>query len=344
MSGTRVVLTGATGFIGSTVLRELASVGGRELASPGGADGGPGAPRGRPHITAVARRPPAHRDLADRWVAADLARPDTLRGLCDGADVLLHLACALGPDAETCAAVNVAGTAALMEQARRAGTPRIVHLSTAAVYGPGPHRGADVHDLVPAPVSPASRTRLAGEAPALAAGATVLRPGLVLGRGDRWVVPALAELVARVPARWDGGRGLLSAVGVTALARLIARLALAAPGAPAGVFHASHPEPVRCGDLLAELAAHGVLPVADDDVSGGDLAWRDLSWDECVARLRATPGRVSERQFALLARDHWYRSDRVWEVAGCAPGPGPVECVGEAAGWYRALVAESRGD
>ncbi|WJV47455.1 NAD-dependent epimerase/dehydratase family protein [Streptomyces flavofungini] len=324
MSGTRVVLTGATGFIGSAVLRELALLG----------EAGDG--HGRPHITAVARRPPAHRTPADTWVTADLGSPDTLRGLCEGADVLLHLACALGPDAATCTVVNVDGTAALMGQARRAGTPRIVHLSTAAVYGPGPHRGADVHDLVPAPVSPASRTRLAGEAPALAAGATVLRPGLVLGRGDRWVVPALAELRARVPARWDGGRGLLSAVDVTALARLIAHLALAAPGArgvPAGVFHASHPEPVRCADLLAELAAHRVLPAADGD----------LSWDECVERLRATPGRVSERQFALLARDHWYRSDRIWGLAGCAPGPGPLEAVGEAAGWYRALIAGHRG-
>ncbi|MFD9070196.1 NAD-dependent epimerase/dehydratase family protein [Streptomyces lasiicapitis] len=319
MSGPRVVLTGATGFIGSAVLRELASRRGR-------ADSGRG-----PHITAVARRrpPQAHQDLADTWVTADLSRPDTLRGLCEGADVLLHLACALGPDPAACAAVNVHGTAALMRQARRAGTPRVVHLSTAAVYGPGPHRGADVHDLVPAPASAASRTRLAGEACALAAGATVLRPGLVLGRGVRWVVPALSELLARVPARWDGGRGLLSAVDVTGLARLIACLALATPRAPAGVFHASHPEPVRCGDLLAALAAHRVLPVAD----------RDLPWEQCLERLHATPGRISERQFALLARDHWYRSERIWELARCAPGPAPVELLGEAADWYRGEVA-----
>ncbi|MFC5877345.1 hypothetical protein ACFP74_07335, partial [Streptomyces virginiae] len=69
---------------------------------------------------------------------------------------------------------------------------RIVHLSTCAVYGPRPHRGAYVGELAPAPVSPASSSRLAGEASVLDAGGLVLRAGLVLGRGDGWVVPALA--------------------------------------------------------------------------------------------------------------------------------------------------------
>lgn len=319
MSGSRIVLTGATGFIGSAVLRELAA----RRAEHG------------LHITALARRRPTeHEDLADAWVTADLSRPATVRGLCDGADVLLHLACALGPDTATCTAVNVHGTAALMREARRAATPRVVHLSTAAVYGPGPHHGADVHDLVPAPRSDASRTRLAGEEHALAAGATVLRPGLVLGRGDRWVVPALAELLARVPARWDSGRGLLSVVEVTGLARLVGRLALVEPGPPAGVFHAAHPKPVRCADLMAALAAHRVLPEAA----------RDLPWDLCLERLRATRGRVSERQFALLALDHWYRSDKIWDIARCAPETGPLERLGEAAAWYRASLAAPRTD
>ncbi|MFI0977766.1 NAD-dependent epimerase/dehydratase family protein [Streptomyces sp. NPDC021093] len=319
MRAERIVLTGATGYIGSAVLRELA---GRHRGAGGTA----------PHLTAVARRPPVDEGLADTWSTADLSRPDTLRGLCEGADTLLHLACALGPDTATCTAVNVRGTAALMREARRAGVRRIVHLSTAAVYGPGPHDGADVAELVPAPASPASCTRLAGEQHALAAGATVLRPGLVLGAGDRWVVPALAELIARVPARWDGGRGRLSVIGVTDLARLIAALAQDAPTTPRGVFHASHPEPVRNADLMAALAVHGVLPAAD----------RDLSWDQCLDQLRATRGRVSERQFGLLARDHWYRSDQIWDIARRTLERDPLHFLAGAAHWYRTQTAVLR--
>ncbi|WP_328904614.1 NAD-dependent epimerase/dehydratase family protein (plasmid) [Streptomyces sp. NBC_00441] len=313
MSPVRVVLTGATGFIGGAVLREL----GRHRAASGTV------------LRAVGRgpRPEGPASAADEWVSAELTDPDSLRGACEGADVLLHLASTLGPDAARCEAVNAGGTAAVMADAVRAGVRRIVHLSTAAVYGRGPHRGIGVDEIVPAPVSAASRSRLLAERPAREAGAFVLRPGLVLGSGDRWVVPALAELVRRVPSRWDGGRGLLSAVAVDDLARLIAALALSPGSGPAagGVFHASHPRPVRNRDLMDTLAAHAVLPAQRGEPD----------WPGCLERLRAVPGPVSERQFELLARDHWYRSEEIWDVAQCDPGPGPLAALADAADWYR---------
>ncbi|MGW7556093.1 NAD-dependent epimerase/dehydratase family protein [Streptomyces rimosus] len=343
----RVVVTGATGFIGSAVLRELLRT--EPGSSPSTHPDSEPTPSPRPlHIRAASRKPAAASDstTAPRldWARADLADPASLRGLCEGADVLLHLASDIGRDAEHCELVNVRGTAALVDEAVRAGVGRIVHLSTAAVYGAGPHSGLDVDEIPPAPVSAASRTRLAAEQPVLAAGGTVLRPGLVLGAGDRWVVPALAELLGRVPARWDGGRGLLSVVSVEDLARLFVRLALGpydtsgAPeasgaldssGIPRGIHHASHPTPVSNGDLMDTLLAHDVFPDAP-------AALPDLSWADCLQRLEATPGRVSERQFALLARDHWYRSEEVWTAAACAPGPGPLARLADSADWYRA--------
>ncbi|UTH96637.1 dTDP-glucose 4,6-dehydratase [Streptomyces rimosus subsp. rimosus] len=343
----RVVVTGATGFIGSAVLRELLRT--DPASSPSTHPDSAPTPSPRPlHIRAASRKPAAASDPTTDprldWARADLADPASLRGLCEGADVLLHLASDIGRDAEYCELVNVLGTAALVDEAVRAGVGRIVHLSTAAVYGAGPHSGLDVDEIPPAPVSAASRTRLAAEQPVLAAGGTVLRPGLVLGAGDRWVVPALAELLGRVPARWDGGRGLLSVVAVEDLARLFVRLALgpygtsgtpgtsgapASSGIPRGIHHASHPTPVSNGDLMDTLLAHDVFPDAP-------AALPDLSWADCLQRLEATPGRVSERQFALLARDHWYRSEEVWTAAACDPGPGPLARLADSADWYRA--------
>lgn len=269
-----IVLTGATGFIGAAALNAL-------VRRPG------------VRVRALARTPGAVRDGVE-WVRADLGDPGSLHGVCEGAAALVNLASYIGPDEERCRAINVEGGAALLAEAARAGVRRLVHLSTAAVYGNRPHRGIEVDEVAPDPVSAASRTRLEAEAPVLAAGGTVLRPGLVLGAGDRWVVPALAELVSRVPARWDGGNALLSVVDVTELARLIDALATTPHALPAGIHHASHPTPVTTGELLSALAAEGILPAVEED-------W---PWDRCLKELRARPGRVTERQFSLLARDY----------------------------------------
>ncbi|MEV0011053.1 NAD(P)-dependent oxidoreductase [Streptomyces sp. NPDC047973] len=313
----RVVVTGATGFVGSAVTAALFGPGPRPAAA-------------EPHtVRVIGRRPPSGLPSHAEWVPGDLASPATLDGCCDGAQVLLHLACSLSSDAEEAHAVNVTGTAALMAEASRAGVRRIIHLSTAAVYGQGPHDGLDVDEVEPAPVSTASRTRLAGERHALSAGATVLRAPLILGPGDRWVVPALAELLTRVPALWDGGRARLSVIDVHDLARLVVGLALVEPAPPAArILHAGHPAPVTSGELLTALAELDVLP----PVPG------PLDWDACLRRLHETPGRISERQFTLLARDHWYRSDAVWRAAACPPGPGPLARLPRAADFYRETV------
>lgn len=305
----RVVLTGATGFIGSHVAALL-------LRDPAW------------QVRVVGRTKPADLIAAGaEWTEADLTAPDSLRDVCRGADALLHLASVVSGDQDTCTAVNVHGTARLMAEAVRCGVTRMTHLSTAAVYGHGPHRGPDVDEVEPAPVSVASATRLAGERSALAAGAVVLRPGLVLGVGDRWVGPTLAELRRRVPARWDSGTALLSVIGAQDLARLIVATLSAPLLVGPTIHHASHPRPVRLSRLLDSLEEHAGLPPAAD---------RDLSWPECVTALAASGSRVSVRQFSLLAQDNWFASERIWRLAGIDCGPDPLADMASWARWYRA--------
>ncbi|MER8000393.1 NAD(P)-dependent oxidoreductase [Streptomyces sp. NPDC095613] len=313
MRPVRVLLTGATGFIGSRVLHRL-----RELQAGG-------TPLG---LHTAGRAPIPGVD----WRRADLADVGSLEDVVRDVDVLVHLASRVSGDEAVCRVVNHLSTEALMAQAVASGVRRIVHLSTTAVYGPGPHGGPGIDEIAPSPVSPASRTRLEGEKATLASGGTVLRPGLITGAGDRWVVPALDELLGQVPARWNGGRGLMSMVDVGDLARLIVALIVAPGVIPTGAHHASHPAPVRNADLMAELSELDILPAALPE-------W---SWQQCLEQLRSRPGGVSERQFALLAGDHWYRDTGIWEAARCPAGPGPLRRLTAAAPWYRSHLTSRR--
>lgn len=317
MTSPQIVLTGASGFIGSKVLRRVLD---QNPASG---------------VRAVVRgRPPEGFDQARlHWFQGDLTRPGTLEGLCEGADVVLHLASRVAGTEHECAAVNADGTAALVEEARRGGVRRIVQLSTAAVYGHGPHRGITV-DEVPPHRCPRPAVRGCGRSVS-----SRRREARCCGPGSSPVTatagssPALADLVERVPARWNGGQGLTSMVDADDLARLIARMATLRDEPPAGVHHASHPVPVRNRDLMAELDRLGILP----------LATADWTWQQCLDHLRRSPGRVGERQFALLCGDNWQRSDTIWRLAGLDAGPGPLERLTSAAPWYRAYLAGRNG-
>ncbi|GAA2142800.1 hypothetical protein GCM10009760_28370 [Kitasatospora kazusensis] len=260
-------------------------------------------------------------------VHGDLGDAASLRGICTGVDTVVHLASLIGGDAESCHRVNVLGTGALLAEAQRAGVRRIVQLSTTAVYRDGVHRGATESALPLEPGSVTSRTRLQAERLVLAAGGTVVRPHLVYGRGDTWVIPAVAELLGRMPHWIDGGRARVSMIAVDDLARALAALVLGPPSPGGGqVYHACHPEPVRVRDLLTLVSGQLGLPLPSGD----------LPYEQAVARLVASEGAHWARRLSLLGVDHWYESSRLWQRTGCDPGPGLAGRFADHAPWYRA--------
>ncbi|WP_327266621.1 NAD(P)-dependent oxidoreductase [Streptomyces sp. NBC_01232] len=300
-----VLVTGAAGFAGSPVVERLLAAGVpvralvHEASAPPGAD----------------------------TVRGDLARAASLRGLCEDVTTVLHLASRIGGTLRECRAVNVDGTRALLAEARRAGVRRIVQLGTAAVYGDGAHRGAAEGELPEQPASVTSVTRLAGERLVLAAGGTVLRPHLVYGRGDRWVVPSLLQLLAGLPHWVDGGRARMSLTSVDALAGALAELAVREEDAPAGVLHAGHPEPVTARELVETVTRELALPLPAGDV--------DIP--RALELLGGTGGTdpALRRRLRLLAVDHWYDSGRLWAGLKASPGPPFPEAFARCAPWYR---------
>ncbi|MER7622086.1 NAD-dependent epimerase/dehydratase family protein [Streptomyces sp. NPDC126503] len=312
----RLLLTGATGFIGGRVL--AATAGHHDLA----------------RVRLLTRRPadpPA--PTADgtgtgpvyETVPGDLRDPGALRRACEGVDVLVHCAAAIGGDEELLRTVNDEGTRALVDAAVRAGVTRIVALSTASVHGRGPFRAAAPGTLPLAPGSATSRTRAAGERHVLDAGGTVLRPHLVYGAGDRQVMPGLVRLLGALPGPLAAGDSLHSLIDVDTLGRVLLGAALA-PGTEPGPYHVGHPRPVPVGELLAAaerlLAPRGGPP-------------RGAAVDLATARALLADVPFAAHHLAMLATDHWFADDRPWTQLGCDPGPGFAAGFARHEAWYR---------
>ncbi|WP_181796369.1 NAD-dependent epimerase/dehydratase family protein [Streptomyces sp. WELS2] len=321
MSGLRgdrphtVLLTGGTGFIGSHVLARL-------LAA---ADRGA---RLRVRLLAHTAAPPAH-PAVEPWTG-DLADPATLRGICAGVSRVLHLGSLVSGDEDRLRAVNAVGTSALLDEARAAGVRSFVRLSTTAVYGPGPHRGVAEEAAVPGPESAVSRSRLAGDVRVLAAGGTVVRPHLVYGSGDTWVVPAAVTALRLLPGLPDDGRARVSVISADDLAEALVALALDQAGPPAGVLHAAHPEPVSVRAMLSRVAGELSLP----------LPGRALTADEAVRGLPAGDERAP-RLIRFLTTDAWFDGRLLWRTTGVRPGAGFLADFPTHLPWYRKALGLS---
>ncbi|MGW2013553.1 NAD-dependent epimerase/dehydratase family protein [Streptomyces sp. NPDC001927] len=289
------------------------------------------------HVAAEAARQGAalvlmsHRRTPDRpgagpvrFVRADLAEPDSLRGACDGVDVLLHCASLIGGTPEDNHTVNARGTAALVAEAQRAGVSRLVHLSTASVYGRGTFRGARPEELERSPGSPTSRSRAAAEDAVLAAGGIVLRPYLVYGRGDDWVVPGLARLLRALPGGTSSWDARLSVISVAELAALMVGVGLApAARLSAPVYHAALPAPVQASELLRAVAGVAGLAPTLPELSPAQA--RDL--------LREDP--EASRALAMVTTDHWFDSTPIWTDLGrSAPGTAQDAHFPRMRAWY----------
>jgi UDP-glucose 4-epimerase len=117
----RVVVIGATGNVGTSVLRSLAD----EPAVDS--------------ILGVARRMPGLGFPKTDWARADVSRDD-LAPLLSGADAVIHLAWLIQPgrDEATLRATNVDGSARVFEAAAATGVPSLVYASSVGAYSPGP--------------------------------------------------------------------------------------------------------------------------------------------------------------------------------------------------------------
>ena len=118
----RVVVVGASGNVGTSVLHALA-------ADPAVES-----------ILGISRRRPAMTWPKTDWAEADIAGDDDLGALFRGADAVVHLGWLIQPsrDEATLYATNVDGSQRVFNAVARAGVPALVYSSSVGAYSPGP--------------------------------------------------------------------------------------------------------------------------------------------------------------------------------------------------------------
>ncbi len=281
----RVLVTGASGFIGRALVADLAAA---------------------EHPVRAAMRHPA--DVFPRAVevvaVSDLTRPVEWRALLKGVETVVHLAgiAHAGPGIaeEAYDRVNRLATAELAAAAERAGVRRLVFLSSIrAQCGPAASHTLTERDT-PLPIDAYGRSKLAAEEAVRASNVpyTILRPVLIYGPGVKGNMARLIEL-ARTP--WPLPFGLMSnRRSLLSRDNLIGaiHLALQMPQTAGETYVVADPEPVSLAQIVRALRTGLGRPPRLVPVPAWPIALalkatgRQETWERIGGELRVDPAKL----------------------------------------------------
>lgn len=249
----RAFITGGSGFVGRTLIRTLRARGDEALALAR-------SDRAADAVKAAG---------ATLVVAGDLDGVEVMTRGMAGCDVVFHSAAMVMDwgDPGEFHRVNVTGTQNVLDAARNAGVPRLVHVGTEAVLVGGPPI-VNVDEARPKPDKPlglypttkgkAEDLVLAANGQALAT--MVVRPRFIWGQGDTSVLPQFVDVIKSGRFRWiAGGDYKTSTCHVD---NVIEGMLLAAERGKGGeIYFLTDGEPVQFRQFLTELlASAGVDP------------------------------------------------------------------------------------
>jgi nucleoside-diphosphate-sugar epimerase len=239
MNAPLIALTGATGFIGQYLVRELPRIGFR--------------------IRVLLRRPTVLPVDCANAVIGDLAQPINIAAALSDVDVVIHSA-ALTPTMSGAPEVdfrhlNTTATAALAQAARRAGVRRFVFMSSLRAQAGPTSDHVLTEDLEPRPTDAYGRSKRAAEEELakLDLDWVALRLALVCGPGVKGNLARLIELArSPYPLPFGALRGRRSLLSLPNLATAI-KSVLLAPATLRCPLIVADPTPLTVPEMITAM-------------------------------------------------------------------------------------------
>ena len=307
-SGQRVLVTGASGVLGSGVAQALVNAGAQ--------------------VTVLQRSPSGLSGVHE--IRGSVTNVDDVATAVDGVDSVIHIAAKVsvsGPQAEY-EHVNVEGTRLLLAAAQRAGVQRWIQISSPSVA----HSGDSIIGAGAEPADPSTArghyaaTKAAGELLALDADSPnfkvlVLRPHLMWGPGDTQLTERIIERARqnRLPLL-DGGTALVDTLfTVNAVEAIVAGLkAVDRVHGEALVLTNGEPRPI--GEMIRRIAVAGGaqeptlnLPAGLAKAAGSII---ERLWD---AEKRGDEPPLTRFLAEQMSTAHWFDQRRTREVLQWQP-------------------------
>lgn len=320
-----VVVTGATGFLGSALVKELVK-------------------RGQTVRILVRDEDKARQQFGDNVtiVKGEITDRIQVQRVVDGAEIVYHLAGRLYHPSipiETYRMTHVEGTRILLEACQgQSQLRRIVHCSTTGVHGATGKTPAS-EDAPFAPTNPYEVTKLEGELLALETGKkqglpiSVARPGLVYGPGDLHLLGLFSAIKRGISPLIDGGKAELHPIYIDDMIDAFL-LCAECPEAIGRCYNFAGEQPVTMRELATIIAqALGKKPPRSDMP-----IWLANCAADCfhlIPGLRGENAPLTRSRVKFLTSSRAYDCSRARVELGFKPTVHLDEGIQRTADWYR---------
>ena len=321
----KVLVTGATGFLGSHIAEQLARQG---------------------HAVRVLVRRTSDRSFLQGFeaeeVLGEVTQPDSLPAVVDGVDAIVHAAgLTKARSAVEFDEVNAGGTANLLA-ALDSNHPlrRFVLISSLAAHGPSEDGRPRPPDAPPTPVTAYGRSKLKAEEVVRSwtgdgHAVTIIRPPVIYGPRDRQLLPFFHLARWRLAPLLGGGTNAVSCVYVEDAARAAVLAATASDDAPSATYALDDGAVYTWRDLLA--AVEQVVGRKALRLSSPPWAFAAAALvSELYGRLRRQAVAFTRDKVIEMRQRYWVCShEEISRDLGWEPQVGIGEGAALTVAWYR---------